>query len=40
MFGTFTDSVKVTFRVPYKHSECNLNVRIDHSKCLVPLLIL
>ena len=26
MFGTFTGSVKVTFKVPYRHSKCNLNV--------------
>ena len=29
MFGTFTDSVKVTFKVPYRHSKCNLKVSID-----------
>ena len=29
MFGTFTDSVKVTFKVPYRHSKGNLNVCID-----------
>ena len=28
MFGTFTDSVKVTFKLPYRHSKCNLNVSI------------
>ena len=28
MFGTFTDSVKVTLKVPYWHSKCNLNVCI------------
>ena len=26
MFGTFIDSVKVTFKVPYRNSKCNLNV--------------
>ena len=29
MFGTFIDSVNVTFKVPYRHSKCNLNVSID-----------
>ena len=26
MFGTFTDSVKVTFKVPDIYSKCSLNV--------------
>ena len=26
MFSTFTDSVKVTCKVPYRCSKCNLNV--------------
>ena len=26
MFGIFTDSVKVTFKVPYRYSKCNLKV--------------
>ena len=29
LFGTFTDSVKVTFKAPYGHSKCNLNASID-----------
>ena len=29
MFNNFTDSVKVTFKVPYRYSKCNLNVSID-----------
>ena len=29
MFGTFTDSIKVTCKVPYRYSKCSLNV----SKC-------
>ena len=28
MFGTYTDSVKVTLKFPYLHSKCNLNVCI------------
>ena len=26
MFGTFTDSVKVTCKVPYRYNKCSLNV--------------
>ena len=26
MFDTFTDSVKVTCKVPYRYSKCSLNV--------------
>ena len=26
MFGTFIDSVKVTLKVTYRYSKCNLNV--------------
>ena len=29
MFGTVTDSVKVAFKVPNRHSKCNLNVSMD-----------
>ena len=29
MFVTFTDSVNMTFKVPYRQSKCNLNVSID-----------
>ena len=37
-FGTFTGSVKVACKVPYRWSKCSVN-SVKASKYLVPLLI-
>ena len=35
MFSTFTDSVKVTCKVPYRYSKCSLNVSKYHAMFIV-----